>query len=124
MKKKRLQTFVLLLVGITAAYFAGSSTQAQKANAAKQQMLLNDYCVSCHNLKAKTAGIVLENLDLNHIAVNTETWEKVLRKVRTGQMPPASAPKPEAQEAKAFADWLETELDRSARLQENGPQRP
>jgi mono/diheme cytochrome c family protein len=126
MKKKRLQLGLVLAAGIGAALYSGVSSRAQRtppANAAAQRALIGDYCVSCHNQKAKTANVVLEGLDYNHVANNTEVWEKVLRKVRTGQMPPPSAPRPESREATAFVNWLESALDRAARFNPN-PGRP
>src|SRR5581483_11107095 len=40
--------------------------------------------------------------------------EKVLRKLRAGEMPPAGMPRPDAQTTAAFTKWLEGELDRTA----------
>ena len=51
--------------------------------------LLTKYCVTCHNDRAKTGGLTLEKVDLANIPANAETWEKVIRKLRTGAMPPA-----------------------------------
>ncbi len=126
MKKKRLQLGMVIWAGAVAAIYAGWPSLAQRAGApdrSAQRALLNDYCVSCHNQKARTAGVVLEGLDFNRVAGDAEVWEKVLRKLRTGQMPPANAPQPEAQEASAFVTWLEGSLDRAARLNPN-PGRP
>jgi mono/diheme cytochrome c family protein len=126
MKKRRLQLGLVLLTGIAAVYYTISTAQAQRAstaNTAAQRALIEDYCVACHNQKAKTAGIVLEGLDFNRVGSHTEIWEKVLRKVRTGQMPPPAAPKPEALEIAAFVTWLEGALDRAAKLNPN-PGRP
>ncbi|MFN0108656.1 MAG: DUF1592 domain-containing protein [Blastocatellia bacterium] len=125
MKKKRLQLGLILLATIGAAVYMALPSEAQRATAASatQRALINDYCVSCHSQKAKTADIVLEGLDFNRIGANADIWEKVLRKVRTGQMPPSKAPHPEAAESAAFVTWLETALDRESRLNPN-PGRP
>ena len=61
----------------------------------------------CHNEKSKTADISLEGLDYQNVAKNGDIWEKVLRKVRTGQMPPVKVPHPEAKDVTAFVNWLE-----------------
>ncbi len=113
-KRKILQLGIALLVcgWLVSGYQSGSQAQRRTTAAtAAQRALINDYCVSCHNQKTKTAGIVLEGLDFNRVANNAEVWEKVLRKVSTGQMPPASAPKPEKKEAAALVAWLESTLD-------------
>ena len=128
MKKKHLQLGLVLLFGCGLAGFYGSSaSQAQRTtstpDAAAQKNLIEDYCVSCHNQKTKAASLVLEGLDYSRVANNAEVWEKVLRKVRTGQMPPAKAPKPDAHEIGAFVGWLEGALDRAARVNPN-PGRP
>ncbi len=126
MKKKRLQSGLILLTCLAAAFYAGWPSQAQlskTADRAVQRAMVNDYCVSCHSQKARTAGVVLEGLDFNQVGSNTDVWEKVLRKLRTGQMPPAKAPKPEAEEVTAFVTWLEGALDRAAWINPN-PGRP
>src|SRR5437868_14974241 len=48
--------------------------------------VLNQYCVTCHNSKLKTAGLVLDQLDLSHVAEHAQQWEKVARKLRTAEM--------------------------------------
>ncbi len=61
----------------------------------------------------KTAGFVL-NPDMTQVTANAETWEKVIRKLRTNAMPPAGAPRPDQATYDATASFLETELDRAA----------
>src|SRR4051812_31221002 len=69
---------------------AGQPTENRKA-------LLDRYCVTCHNARLKTADLSLENIDLTHIPAGAATWEKVVRKLRTGAMPPAGRPRPDKQ---------------------------
>jgi hypothetical protein len=76
--------------------------------------LLNRYCVTCHNERLKTGGMVLQPADLSRVPETAETWEKVIRKLRAGAMPPPGAPKPDAESAGALLTFLETELDRAA----------
>src|SRR5207253_3702128 len=57
------------------------------------RQLVTRYCVTCHNERMKTGNLVLEHVD----SVNPEVGEKVVRKLRTGQMPPPGAPRPEKQ---------------------------
>ena len=59
------------------------------------QTVLDRYCVTCHNQRARTGGLALDALDLNAVAREAQTWEKVVRKVRTGMMPPSGAPRPD-----------------------------
>ena len=126
MKKKRLQLGLVLLTVSCAVFYVVSSALAQRAtttDTSAHRTLINDYCVSCHSQKVKTADVVLEGLDFSRIGANADVWERVLRKVRTGQMPPAKAPHPEAAETAAFVTWLEGSLDRAAKLDPN-PGRP
>jgi cytochrome c551/c552 len=86
---------------------------------AQEQALLNQYCITCHNEKLKTAGLMLDKLDFEHPGPNAETWEKVVRKVRAGMMPPGGAPRPDRATMDAFAAKLETGLDRAAAASPN-----
>ena len=76
--------------------------------------LLNQYCVTCHNQRAKTAGLMLDTLDYQHIENDAATWEKVIRKIKTGMMPPAGARRPEHSALDAFAGDIEKRLDLAA----------
>src|SRR5271168_1824939 len=86
---------------------------------AQEQAVLNQYCITCHNEKIKTAGLMLDKLDYAHPGPNAETWEKVVRKVRAGMMPPGGAPRPDRATMDAFALKLETALDRAAATNPN-----
>src|SRR5262249_33542398 len=57
--------------------------------------LLSKYCVTCHNQRLRTAGLALDPADLTNIAHDPALWEKVVRKLRTGAMPPTGRPRPE-----------------------------
>ena len=85
--------------------------------------LINQYCLGCHNQRLKTAGISLAGLDLTHVSSSAPALEKVLRKVRTGEMPPPGLPRPAGSVVSSFTGWLETALDRAAAENPN-PGRP
>jgi len=76
--------------------------------------VVSRYCVTCHNDKLKTGGLVLNPGDLDRVPETAETWEKVVRKLRAGAMPPAGVPKPDPATANGFRSYLENELDRAA----------
>src|SRR5437762_10937262 len=93
------------------------------ASAIDERALLNRYCVSCHNEKAKTGTgqaadasrkLTLDNVDTAKVHDNAETWELVVRKLRAGMMPPAAVRRPEPATYKSMISWLENELDRTA----------
>ena len=93
------------------------STTAESPSA--QRQLLDQYCVTCHNERLKTAGLTLDRVDVQNVGEHAQIWEKVVQKLRTGAMPPAGRPRPDEAVYEQFAGWLETELDRSARLTPN-----
>jgi len=75
---------------------------------------INTYCITCHSDKTRTGGLSLERADLVDVPKGAETWEKVIRKIRAGMMPPPTAPRPAAARLDALAEFLETSLDRAA----------
>lgn len=75
--------------------------------------------VGCHNNQLKTAGVTLEGLDLTSVANKADLLEKVLRKVKTGQMPPAGLPRPNSASAAEFREWVEGALDKEASAHPN-----
>ena len=90
-----------------------SSLQAQTpASAPPQAALLNRYCVTCHSEKLKTGGLSLQGANLTDVPKGAETWEKVIRKLRVGAMPPQGMPRPDKATLDGFATYLETALDR------------
>jgi hypothetical protein len=84
-----------------------------------QRALLDKYCVTCHNDRLKTANLSLQALDLTTIADHAEVWEKVIRKLRAGVMPPPNLPRPPLADYEGLRDWLEAEIDRAATAKPN-----
>ena len=85
--------------------------------------VLDRYCVTCHNESLRTAGLILDGLDVNAVGEEPAIWEKVLGKLRTNGMPPPGRPRPTEAAAEPLMLWLETELDRFAEDSPN-PGRP
>jgi hypothetical protein len=81
--------------------------------------LLAKYCVTCHNDKARTAGLSLQGIDVAAPGDHAEIWEKVVGKLRARAMPPAGMPRPDASAYAALITHLETELDRAAEANPN-----
>jgi mono/diheme cytochrome c family protein len=126
MNARRFKLALLLLAVGTGVFFGSSywrTAQAVSANVSAYQAMLEEYCAGCHNQKAKTADVSVEGLDFTNVSKDAAVWEKVLRKVRTGQMPPAGMPLPDAKAVTAFVNWLETSLDKAATANPN-PGRP
>ncbi len=89
------------------------------APAAAYRALLDKYCVTCHNERTKTAGLMLDKADISNVPGGAEIWEKVVRKVRVGMMPPQGMPRPDAQAAHALVAYLAGEMDRAAQAKPN-----
>jgi hypothetical protein len=83
---------------------------------------LDRYCVTCHNDRTRTGGLSLAGLDPARVETHVPEWEKVVRKLRTGTMPPPGMPRPDAAAGERITSWLEGELDRTARTNPGRPQ--
>ena len=79
-----------------------------------QKALLDRYCVTCHNARLRTAELMFDLHDVSRVGHAPSVWEKVVRKLRAGAMPPPPSPRPDAATYDEFIHWLETELDQAA----------
>ena len=84
-------------------------TRAQAAPPSRE--LLDRYCVTCHNERLKTAGVMFDTVDIDRVDLHRELFEKVVRKLRNGQMPPQGRPRPEQPAVTTFVAALEAKLD-------------
>lgn len=82
--------------------------------AAARRALLDRYCVTCHNERLRTGGLALDTVDVEDIPGNAEVWERVIRKLRAGLMPPAGRRRPDKATGDAFVASLESVIDRAA----------
>jgi hypothetical protein len=87
------------------------------AAGAPSAALLTQYCVTCHNPRANAGGLTLDAADLGQAERHAETWEKVIRKLQTGMMPPSGAPRPARPAVDTFVSALQTQIDRAAAAQ-------
>jgi mono/diheme cytochrome c family protein len=103
---------------------AAATKPAAAAGSAPSRALLDTYCARCHNERLKTGGLVLDRtVDADNVSVAPDMWERVVRKVRSGAMPPAGLPRPEASAFGAWVSHLEGSLDEAAIANPN-PGRP
>jgi hypothetical protein len=105
--------------------FAAES--ANQSVSASNRALLDQYCVICHNqavvnsvatineglqtTQLRNLGLTLDTEDVANLAANPEVWEKVIKKLRVGVMPPPNYPRPDKVRYDGFRSWLENELD-------------
>jgi hypothetical protein len=128
-RRHALFAFCILNFVFQAASSSGTSAAQQQtprsaaSPATEAAKVVSTYCVTCHNDKLKTGGLALDRQELLDIAAHPDVWEKVIRKVRTGMMPPAGVPRPNAAERDALLSSLVAPLDEAARSKPN-PGRP
>ena len=112
---------------MTVIYLLLGSSLGMAQNEAEYRQLIDQYCVGCHNQQIvdadpntlsdplssqlRAVGLALDSLDINQVAADADHWEKVIRKLRAGLMPPAGMPRPNDNQLEAFRQWLQLELD-------------
>ncbi len=109
----------VLLVGIVDVD-AGTARRPQDSTVDAAQIpahrdLLNEYCITCHNARTRTADLALDELDLTQVPGDGAIWEEVIRKLRGGMMPPPNSRRPADSSLQELAAWLEETLDEAAR---------
>ncbi len=116
---------LLILLSVCSSLGVAGAQQPSGSNsslppASSQRAFVDTYCVTCHNDRLRTGELSLEKVELQNIAEGSETWEKVIRKLRTGAMPPQGAPRrPDPAAADNFVSFLEASIDRAAMAKPN-----
>jgi hypothetical protein len=95
------------------------STAPETPPPATSREFLNSYCITCHNQRLKTGGLMLDTLDPANVGTDAATWEKAVVKLRAGLMPPSGARRPQQAAIDQFTASLETALDRAAAASPN-----
>ena len=98
----------------SAVTFQTQSSVSEGSTGEAVRPVLNRYCVGCHNERLRTAGLALDTMDPARVGEHPAAWEKVVRKLRTGAMPPAGRRRPDAATYETVASALENALDRAA----------
>ena len=129
---KRMSLFSVCMAASSLLLAAESENQSVSGS---NRALLDQYCVICHNqavvnsvaqpneglqtTQLRNLGLTLDVEDVSNLADNPEVWEKVIKKLRVGVMPPPSYPRPDKESYDGFRAFLENELDRVASRQIN-----
>src|SRR5688572_24674122 len=117
-----MRTVLSVLIGVTCVAWVevASGPAATSATAITPPphvaTFVQTHCAACHNDRAMSGGLSLSAATFDSLE-HAATWEKVLHKIRTGQMPPAPRPRPPAPDIKAMTTWLQTTLDTAAAAQ-------
>src|SRR5688500_18866947 len=91
--------------GTAAPRTAAPRTSITSGESTRHRATLDRYCVTCHNEKAKTAGLALDAMSLSELPAQAEVWERVVRRLRTATMPPVGMPRPEDAVTASLAGW-------------------
>jgi mono/diheme cytochrome c family protein len=116
----RLPVLLLIALGI-GGFVQLAHTQSaapRAAAAASPKATVDRYCTGCHSDQLRTGELSLQNMDLANPTAHPEVWEKVIRKLRVGAMPPQGMPRDRAA-LDGLAAYLETSLDRAAAAKPN-----
>ncbi|MEP7355364.1 MAG: DUF1587 domain-containing protein, partial [Acidobacteriota bacterium] len=105
---------VAAILGLSTVAFTQQPTEQQAAGA-----MFGQYCVGCHSPQLHTGGMVVNAAGLDQIAQNAEQWEKVVRQLRQGGMPPPGSPRPAPAVYARTATFLENTLDKAAAANPN-----
>src|SRR5882672_129585 len=88
-----------------------TSSAPQPFSPETAKAFFTQYCATCHNQYAKIADVVLDTRDYDHVGADPDLWERVVRKLNAGAMPPKGMPRPEPAVYKSMVGWLTTSLD-------------
>ena len=115
----------LLSAGLTASQAARARNgQAPAMPPDSQNQLVGQYCATCHSDRGKAGGLTLADFDAAKIDQRPDVAEQMIRKLRTGMMPPPNARRPDPATTTAFIDALETKMDEVAAVNPNPGWRP
>src|SRR6266576_6983459 len=109
----------VLPLGYASVRAAYPLAQTAAPAAAPERALLDQYCVTCHNQRLKTANITFDTMDLAQLPSHADVWEKVVRKLRGGMMPPPGMPRPPQAAVDGFVSSLVRSLDQAAAADPN-----
>jgi mono/diheme cytochrome c family protein len=118
--RDRLRLPFLMIAGVLVT----SPDHAAAATAEQAGAIIGKYCATCHSAQVHTADLVLDPAALSHVQTDSERWEKVVRKLRAGTMPPPGVPRPDRPTYDVVAGFLETELDRAGAAKPNAGKVP
>jgi mono/diheme cytochrome c family protein len=124
-KAPSLVAFVALIVAVSTTASSHATVAAAQAPAVQSsapiapRALLDTYCVTCHNQRTKTAGLMFDTMDLAKLPEHGDVWEKTVRKLRGGMMPPPGVRRPDQASVDSMVSWLERSLDEAATAHPN-----
>ena len=120
MARSRSVFYGLLALCASGAAASGQAPQSSGTNESAQALVART-CVGCHNARTRSGNLSLESFDIATAGQHSDTTEKMIRKLRAGQMPPPGTRRPDEAALASLADVLEAQAD--ARAPELAPGR-
>src|SRR4051794_27391691 len=97
---------VAIAISLSLNVFAASHPEAAK--------VVKEYCYDCHDSEAKKGDLNLEAIVGKDLTGNSDSWEKVIRKMESRQMPPIGKRRPDEQGYNETIAELTATLDKAA----------
>lgn len=127
MGRKHFARLLIILSPLLSLMIPARQVQSAEDSDAFAQTIrpfLTANCTTCHNPDLQSGGLNLEAFrSAASITENRERWEKVLRKLRTGEMPPKGMPRPDKTEVENVCRFIEGEFARADQLAPPDPGR-
>ena len=102
---------------------AGSALAATPTFTSTVQPVLRRTCLGCHNDKLTSGNLNISAfLDPASVAGNREGWERIVNKLRAGEMPPKGVPR-STDQINAVTAFVQAEFDRADRRAKPNPGR-
>lgn len=92
-----------------------TGAQAQDQQAKKDWDTIQTYCTDCHNSIDWAGKIAFDIMSPDNIPGDAETWEKAIKKLEGGLMPPPGKKRPDAATVMNVAHWLAHNIDAAAK---------
>jgi len=112
---KRLAVTVGVVVAGAVIGFLALNRPQQEVPVAEHWEAIDRYCVDCHNSTDFTGGVAFDSMSPDQMVADVEVWEKAIRKLNGGFMPPPGELRPGENELSEIIAWLETTQDAAAR---------
>jgi mono/diheme cytochrome c family protein len=105
---------LLVVACMVAAGASSASLLAQNAGDADYRAAVEQYCTECHNLDDYSGGLDIEGILDRPLIEHAPEWERAIRRMRAGVMPPPGQDRPPRDQYMAITEWLENQIDQSS----------
>jgi len=101
-------------LGVLVVLFGGTTATAAPLSDSNFELLVDRYCIACHNSVDEVGHLDLESVIKQNVAANSNTWEKAVGKIEARQMPPLDEDRPSDADYDALSHYVVARLDAAA----------